>query len=871
MNTKLKQRTTNNQRRGVAAVLAMMFLVLFGSLSAAMAIVSQGNLRTASSHLLVTRSLGAVDTGLDIARSRLAQASARFRIEKGVVDDAYADDLWNGTWSNADGEVLDPTGAAATSGVAGILTDMHMLDSTISLPVEYATDGSWLITNPIVLARDANGNAIEATQITYIPLGSGDFRAVVTGYAYDGIAGTWITRTAQQDFLVLKRIKHAILGPSKIMVGKNVQINGPIGARYDQVDEVDGHPIVVSSDFYGLDSTLDDIIEDFYTAVLTSDTNGDNRLYIDHTIEGAALGALNNNDYDGDATPDGAFTEIASSADGVLDEFDLFLKFYDDNSDGKVVLDGILVAGTPNELLSPEFGGIDDDLAFLIDSALPDRNGDGYVDARDTALGYRDGALDAKDRYAKIRGSVALRANRDDWENQLDADGNPLDDYQKILKGAIRAGDGDAPVAFDQDDDTLPNIEFDTFDTAQTALAAASNGGSFLSQVGLAYISTLDTAPDGSVTGVTLNPVFDSGAGPTDDFARIVERAPYGAPAAADWYERPVIRNKVFKDVHIPVGTNALFENCTFVGVTYVETYTNNTHDAWRYYGVQNQDLTLKYPPLPDASDAQLDNDYYDATIIKPVSFNVPRLQISGTPYVDTKVLSNNIRFNDCLFVGSIVADKPQVFSPIRNKIAFTGATQFYTQHPDEPENTSLNPDEDDLPLILQSSLMLPQYSVDIGTNNASPSQDVNLQGLVIAGILDIRGNTTLNGALLLTFDPRTTDPALQHFGQAVGNPANFNITLGYFSPDQGDLEGYSIFEYNGQQIVGFDLDGDGLPDTTNPGDGGVAVPFNGYGKVTLNFDPNIAMPNGLIAPIDIEPISYTYREGRLNATVATP
>ncbi len=33
--------------RGAAAVLAMMFLMIFGSLAAAMAIVSQGNLSTA--------------------------------------------------------------------------------------------------------------------------------------------------------------------------------------------------------------------------------------------------------------------------------------------------------------------------------------------------------------------------------------------------------------------------------------------------------------------------------------------------------------------------------------------------------------------------------------------------------------------------------------------------------------------------------------------------------------------------------------------------------------------------------------------------------------------------------------------------------
>ena len=46
-------------RRGIVSVLAMMILVLFGSLSVAMAIASQGNLRTASTHLHVLRAMGA--------------------------------------------------------------------------------------------------------------------------------------------------------------------------------------------------------------------------------------------------------------------------------------------------------------------------------------------------------------------------------------------------------------------------------------------------------------------------------------------------------------------------------------------------------------------------------------------------------------------------------------------------------------------------------------------------------------------------------------------------------------------------------------------------------------------------------------------
>ena len=44
-------------RRGVASILAMMFLVIFGSLAAAMAVVAQGNLRTADSAMKVSRAL----------------------------------------------------------------------------------------------------------------------------------------------------------------------------------------------------------------------------------------------------------------------------------------------------------------------------------------------------------------------------------------------------------------------------------------------------------------------------------------------------------------------------------------------------------------------------------------------------------------------------------------------------------------------------------------------------------------------------------------------------------------------------------------------------------------------------------------------
>ena len=82
-NTNIRQ--TNNRERGAAAVLAMMFLVIFSSLAAAMAIVSQGNLTTADSSLKINRSLAAAETGMQFMVYRLNQVTQG---DAAVVDSA---------------------------------------------------------------------------------------------------------------------------------------------------------------------------------------------------------------------------------------------------------------------------------------------------------------------------------------------------------------------------------------------------------------------------------------------------------------------------------------------------------------------------------------------------------------------------------------------------------------------------------------------------------------------------------------------------------------------------------------------------------------------------------------------------------------
>jgi len=910
-------------RRGVVAVLAMMFLIIFGSLSVAMAAVSQGNLRTAETHQRVVRAQGAVDTGMRIARARLSEAAARFIVAKGEITPAYALALWNGTYGGTPTvTVLPPKDGrielAPATGISEALRNQHDEDDLTNIATDItlgSPPAGWVRGAPIGLEQDPNGRVVTAAQIDYGPPDAdGRVLVVVTGYDWDWMRNRWVSRTAQQSFSMTKTLKQAIISPSRVMIGKNVQVEGPLGVRYNSaaLDTLDGPPLVSRSDFYGLNSTLDRKLDDFYAAVLSADVDGDNRLRVGHALESAPFPSLNAKDYDNNGSPDAAFADV--SGDGALDDFDIFIKHYDTNNDGRLVLSPALTAGTANAGLSAEFTA-DDALAELIDSGKPDRNGNGRrngrlvagawvfatfpdnnkdgvrdegdLDLDDVTLGYRDGILDARDRYAKIRGSVAFKANRSAWEASKNEFNVAIGDYQKLVKGPISAEKDKAPVTFQAPDDEIPQITQDSFaDAAQTM-------GEFGSQPGVSSLSFAQQVTNAKGGGWTP---------PAQ-----IESTPYGSPAPADWYARPVYEGITFRNVVIPMGNNGLFIDCTFVGVTRVRTFVNNTHLSWVFYGEQQRgasgSLEQVYPPPPAESASQLDKSYstpgapgYDA-LPDPlvVSVDLNGDGVANDPVTDTKKLSNNIRFHDCLFIGSIVADKPTVFTHTRNKLQFTGATQFTDQHPDSPNDPTYALSAQEKSVTGKSSMMLPQYSVDIGTNNSPAAQDVNLKGAVIAGVLDVRGNTSIDGVLLLTYQPQYGVAPLSLYGTPVGNPMGFNMTLGYFSSDEGDAEGVDLsamvdLDSDGIKDIGWDVARDpatgavipagttpvqeawydGVPDT-NPPAGSLkrAIAFNGYGKVRLRLDPNLVLPDGLAAPMTIAPLRHTYLEGRF--AIAAP
>lgn len=954
------------RRRGVVSVLAMMFLILFGSLAAAMAIMSRGNIVTAATHQHVIRSLGAAETGLGVAQARLAEAASRFVVAKGVVDTGFGQRLWSGSMSQSDGTVniLPPTSYSNNltnpHGLAEAVAQIHAQDhNTVVVdgitaptigPAPTGTDATvyslsnWVHT-PAVALTVQTGQTISGTafQIDYAPLANGtDIRAIVTGYDFDySTRGAPVTRRITQDFTIVKRVNSAILSPSKVMIGKNVLVEGNLGASYTDVNEQYGDPVVMKSDFWGLSPGLNAELTKLFNALALYDVDKDNRLRLGHPIEGAHLP-----DYSDLGYP-GAACDV--TGDGYLDEYDVFIMYYDTNHDGKVALSSTLSAGTPNASLSPEFVDsnghpIDDDLALLLDSANPDRNKNGvfsiidnnhngkfdpgideltdqddvdpsqvppalqsYVVSRggrnyvyrDQVLGFRDGVLDKRDAYAKVRGRIIVRATDGNWSS---AQGN----YMSRIQGPIQPPTGQSPMELSAPNTVDPDIDMNSFVTDESALQnlADGDGSTFDQQVAanlgiqvsqLAAWTVASNSSDPTAPHYTpLSPDANHDGLPDNwNTTAYFEKMPFSSPNYYDYYYRPVYENMVFHNVAIPQGNNGLYRACTFVGVTYVHSRTGNAHPNWGIYGRMTLDPSSGKPKLGDPR--YVYSGLYPPTMLasndRPVLMatvpldkaDIPADQVAltqgynnlpdplildGLRCIDTKKFSNNIRFHDCLFVGSIVTEMPISYTQTRNKLQFTGATQFTDVNPTQPDNPALNPRPQDLPEIQKSSMMLPNYSVDIGTFNSPETQNVQLTGAIVAGVLDVRGNTDIDGALLLTFRPVLGQaPLVDVLGNPVGNPAMFNSTIGYFGPADGDDESIdpaTLPVVNGQRIVGWDIDGDGIADTlpTDPQPpGSVAVPFHGYGRITLRFDPNMKLPDGILLPLEMDSHRVTYQE----------
>ena len=778
------------QRRGWATVPALLMLGVIASITAGMASVSWTNVRSANAMIAISRAQSSAESGLSFGARRLQSVVNRFVIDQGVIDADLADKLWLGTWSDDDGliTVLSPDAYVITTptgiGIAHELldvfdeVDLHSVDRVpedTELPA--LTDGGYRIDlKPIALDLNPTGPIFRLR----FELVSGETKIKITSTG----ESNGISRSISMGFDLDKRIDYAIIAMSRLMLGKNVLVEGPIGTRYGidaaELNTEFGSPLVMKSDFYGIDNgVLDILIDSFSLLVQANDVDGDYRLRVNHALESTGLGGALV-DYDGDE---------------FVTDFDLFLSQFDADGDIGVVFDPTqaAIAGFPG--LSQEFSE-DLQLAMLIDHARADRNSDGVVNNRDRELGWDDGIIDIKDRYGKVDGRLSFAVSVADWETQTEKD------WQADVRGPVTPEYGDSPAAFTVSEQQMTELTTDMFSGSSSWFEAQSITGVVFGD------TTSGQVQSNILVGGTYIPSVGNSW----------EGVPFESAGAYDWYQRPVYQDMTFTDVRIPIGTNAVFEDCTFIGVTWVETIEQVDDPNWNYAGAVKPDGSGGY---------EIQYEDLEATS-------------GSTTYTDTRWVSNNVRFNDCTFLGSIAGDVPSEFTHWRNKVQVTGESRFFID-PDDP-NLIEQPDgavlkavleslpPADLEQLARSSILMPGWSVEIGAFANDEAVGVNLQGTIVTGLLDLRGVVDVHGAILSTYRPVPGEGPLFYGGESDA----FNTTIGYFGPEDGD--------------------GEGVDDENKP--------FTGYGRISLRANPEASLPDGVPWPITIVADTSSYHEG---------
>lgn len=748
------------RRSGVIAIMAMLFLVVFSALAAAMALVTQANLRTADTYQHVNRANAAAETGLAWASYRVAQIAKSIMTTKGEIDVTMADTIW---------PVLRDQIVNTMGSELHLLEESVQLNEKITLGRIRAGPETTAPTFRITIERHPlAGENYGSAYYQRAPynIGSGANQFTADGNAVtevNPILGVWVrmkstgvdgayTRSIQSDFRIDKKVRFAVLSRNRVMIGRNVMIKGSIGSKYEYVDQTNGHPVQMRDNFRGLDATLDTWLDTLQTYLAANDQNGDNRVRLADASESANL--ANAATYD-------------RNADGYVDAYDFFLIKFDSDQNGTLTEAEFTAGGNlvdaqlwqlMNEMKYPAGTQFD-----WVQKRVKEPGGDWADASADLAQ------VDTIDAYAKIQGQILLSASMAAW-NAGAAGGA----YQNFFADGILPSAGDAPLTFQAGDDQLSDISPADFDVSSYKAMATGN---FVQQV------ASPTANDAA------KPVVYTPPGPGT-----LESVPYQSPHPYDYYARPVYENYTFNNVTIPKGVNALFVNCKFIGCTFVESEVNNADPNFNYAGALNPDGSQKYNLTAD---------------------------VNGTAVADTKTVSNNLRFQDCTFEGMIASDSPQAYTHARDKLQFTGNTQFNL---DSPNLTA-----DQKATFQRSTIMTPQYSIDMGsfTQPADAGQVVKLDGTIVAGVFDIRGQATIDGSILTTFAPEPGQGPLA----SGGNPANFNTTIGYFESAAGDSEG--------------------------------ELPAGGFGKIIIRYDPNRAMPDGINGPIEVRINASTYFEGQ--------
>jgi hypothetical protein len=144
----------------------------------------------------------------------------------------------------------------------------------------------------------------------------------------------------------------------------------------------------------------------------------------------------------------------------------------------------------------------------------------------------------------------------------------------------------------------------------------------------------------------------------------------------------------------------------------------------------------------PIAESIELNRTVYENMIIdgkRAISGNAlfKNCTFEGIFYVGTTsgLGTNNVRFENCIFNGPIITGVPPRFGPEdwkKNALYFTGDCVF--------NNT----------VMAETTILAPNYNVDIGSGTGNST----LTGLVLGGVVDVRGSATIDGTIVSMADP---------------------------------------------------------------------------------------------------------------------
>jgi len=451
------------------------------------------------------------------------------------------------------------------------------------------------------------------------------------------------------------------------------------------------------------------------------------------------------------------FTDI--SGDGYIDEYDLFLGSYGATTNNPEVNFSQFSGSTfTGATLDTQFFDLVDQLSPALESGLVQR------------AGFDDDKINNSDRYAKVKGSISMRV-------QLSAYGANTSTslLRKQIQGPIIPPDRTVPpVTFGMLDDDMPNVlPIDFVDAAENYKAKLS-GVSGPSATPIAFASLdVNGDPKVEVKNTTLAPEMATGDQLTDtdlmalydqsvatarysgvvgqsraktdpewpyvsvanfiDAYRngqtlqnngknyttpkytVTESVPYGVQSG--WqatYSRPVFKNVTFRNVKIPAGLNAVFINCKFQDITYVDLVTNVTKNGTT---TTNKDDGMTWSK-------RMKTGYtFDA--------NKPLTADTSLGYVE----GNNTRFMDCTFNGVLVAATTTAYTHFSNEFQINGKAYF---------NNTFDP---------KCTILAANTNIDLGSYTRPANQDSVLKGVVVAGNIDIRAKAFVDGSIIVPGD----------------------------------------------------------------------------------------------------------------------